>query len=95
MADSSSRNRRGSRTARRALVLGAGLALALSVAAPAMAQELCAGTTGTVYVCTDPTGRTLISDCVYLGDPTCQQVTVPGPTLTCGGARFPDSISCG
>lgn len=63
-------------------------AATLGLAAPASAQVVpsCVGTTGTAYVCSDPTGRTLISDCVYLGDPTCTPVVVPGPTLTCGGA---------
>ena len=66
----------------------------LFTAAPAMAQTtVCAGTTGTFVVCTDPIGGTVTSDCVYLGPPPCMWVTIPGPTLSCGGPLIP-TISC-
>lgn len=74
---------------KRATLFGAGLLVAASMvlAGPASAQTtVCAGTAGTVFVCTDPTGGTVISDCVYVGPPPCVPVTVPGPTLACGGA---------
>jgi hypothetical protein len=87
--------RRGAISRRRkGLVLGAGLALAAAVAAPAVAQEVCAGTERTAYVCSDPTGATLIDDCVYTGGSGCTQVTVPGPTLSCGGDLI-TAIRCG
>ncbi|MDQ4124724.1 MAG: hypothetical protein M3134_03870 [Actinomycetota bacterium] len=63
-------------------------------ASPAQAQTtVCAGTSNTVFVCTNPTGGTVITDCVYLGPPPCMPVTVPGPTLSCGGDLIP-YISC-
>lgn len=77
---------------KRATLFGAGLMLAGSVmaAAPAQAQTtVCAGTASTVFVCTDPTGGTAYTDCVYVGPPPCTTVTVPGPTLSCGGALIP------
>jgi hypothetical protein len=80
---------------RRAILFGAGLLIAgsVAVAAPASAQTICAGTQRTVFVCTDPLGGTVISDCVYAGPPPCTPVTVPGPTLSCGGDLIP-FISC-
>lgn len=81
---------------KRATLFGAGLMMAGSIltAAPAMAQTtVCVGTTSTVYVCSDPTGGTVASDCVYVGPPPCMPVTVPGPTLGCGGALIP-TIRC-
>ena len=77
---------------KRAVLLGAGLMMAGSMflASPASAQTtVCAGTAGTAYVCTDPTGGTVASDCVYVVLPPCIPVTVPGPTLSCGGALIP------
>lgn len=69
------------------VALGAGMLLAGLAAAPASATvPLCAGTQGTAVVCVDPTGGTLIEDCVYAGPPPCTPVTVPGPTVQCGGA---------
>ena len=67
-------------------LLAAGLACAaVLVPAPAYADATCLGTSGTVVVCADPTGKTYWSDCVYAGGDTCTQVTVPGPAVTCGG----------
>lgn len=68
---------------RKAVMFATGLMMAATVAlAPAAgAQELCAGTEDLGYVCVDPTGRTLIDDCVYLGPPPCIPVSVPGPTI--------------
>jgi hypothetical protein len=72
---------------RKALVLGVGLLVSggLTMAAPASAGPVCAGTTSTAYFCSDPLGRPLWTDCVYVGPPPCIPVTVPGPTLSCGG----------
>lgn len=81
---------------RRATLFGAGLlaAASLALAAPAQAQTtVCAGTASTVFVCTNPTGGTAYSDCVYVVFPPCIPVTVPGPTLSCGGALIP-AIRC-
>lgn len=77
---------------RKARLWGAGLLIgaSLGMAGPATAQvPYCVGTTSTIWVCSDPTGGTVISDCVYTGDPTCTPVTVPGPTLTCGSPLAP------
>jgi hypothetical protein len=63
------------------LMTAAGVALA----GPAAAQPVCAGTDNTVVLCVDPVGGTYIDDCVYAGPPPCKQVTVPGPTISCGG----------
>ncbi|HEX2057283.1 MAG TPA: hypothetical protein VHI71_02845 [Actinomycetota bacterium] len=81
---------------RRAILFGAGVlaAASLALAPPAAAQTLCAGTQNTAYVCTDPLGGTIITDCVYLGPPPCTPVTVPGPTLSCGGALIDPWIAC-
>lgn len=69
----------------------AGLMAVATLAAPAAAQvPVCAGTTSTAYVCIEPTGQTLITDCVYVGPPPCTPVSVPGPTVTCGGALISD-----
>lgn len=65
-----------------ALVAGATLALS----APAQASiPICAGTQNTVVLCVDPTGGVLYEDCVYAGEPPCTPVSVPGPTIQCGG----------
>ncbi|HEX2057282.1 MAG TPA: hypothetical protein VHI71_02840 [Actinomycetota bacterium] len=65
-----------------ALVAGA----ALAPAAPAHASiPLCAGTQNTIVVCVDPTGGILYQDCVYAGPPPCTPVSIPGPTIQCGG----------
>ncbi len=71
----------------KSFLLGAGLLVAgsMAIAAPAAASPLCAGTQNTVFVCVDPTGGTLYSDCVYVVFPPCMPVTVPGPVVTCGG----------
>lgn len=80
---------------RRATLFGAGLMVAgmLALAPPASAQTICAGTQRTVFVCTDPLGGTVITDCVFVGPPPCIPVTVPGPTLSCGGDLIP-FIAC-
>jgi hypothetical protein len=69
------------------LALAAGLVTAavLAPAGTAHAEPSCFGTSGTVVVCVDPTGTTYYQDCVYLGGDTCTPVTVPGPSVTCGG----------
>ena len=73
---------------RRATLIGAGLMVAGSLffAAPASASiPVCVGTAATVVVCVDPTGGTLYEDCIYAGPPPCIPVSVPGPTIQCGG----------
>lgn len=70
---------------RKALTLCAGLLLAASIASPAAAQALCAGTANTAVVCVDPTGGTPIVDCIYVGPPPCVPVSVPTPSVGCGG----------
>ena len=73
---------------RKATLFGAGVMAAgsLFVAAPAQAAApVCAGTQNTIVLCVDPVGRTWYEDCVYLGSSWCVVVTVPGPTIQCGG----------
>lgn len=70
---------------RRRLLAVALAAAAVSLPAAASAAPVCAGTTGTEYVCVDPVGQPLYSDCVYLGEPPCTPVTVPGPGVSCDG----------
>ena len=74
---------------RRIFSIGAGLLLTAGLASPAAAAEVevCAGTQGQQYVCVDPTGGTPITDCVYLGPPPCIPVSVPTPSIRCGGDR--------
>ena len=72
----------------------AAAAVAVAAPAPAHADANCVGTTSTAYVCVDPTGRVLWSDCVYTGGDTCTPVSVPGPTVTCGGAIGCDTTIC-
>ncbi len=78
---------------RRAVMIATGLMLAATVAfaptASAADGWICAGSQTAGYVCVDPTGGTLYSDCVYLGPPPCTWVTIPGPIYGCGGP-----ISC-
>ena len=71
---------------RKALTLGAGLLLAATLAPPATAQTLCAGTANTAVVCVNPTGGAPIEDCIYIGTPPCTPVSVPTPSFGCGGA---------
>lgn len=70
---------------RKALTLGASLVLTASLAAPAVAQTVCAGTANTAVVCANPTGGAPIEDCIYVGPPPCTPVSVPTPTVSCGG----------
>lgn len=67
------------------LLAAALAAAAVSMPTAASAAPVCAGTTGTEYVCVDPLGRTLYSDCVYVGSPPCTPVNVPGPAVSCDG----------
>lgn len=73
------------------LVLVSVLALStLGLAGPARA-EVCAGTQNIFHICVEPTGGTLYEDCVYVVDPQCIYVRVPGPVVTrCGNTQ----ISC-
>ncbi|MDQ4025388.1 MAG: hypothetical protein M3217_07850, partial [Actinomycetota bacterium] len=67
--------------------IGAALLLTGGHATPARAAapEVCVGTTGIQYVCVDPTGGTPITDCVYIVFPPCVPVSVPTPSVRCGG----------
>jgi hypothetical protein len=76
---------------RKATLFGAGLMAmggVFAMAPPALAA--CVGTTGTIIVCVDPTGRTLYEDCVMVVDPPCKPVSVPGPSVWCEGAMGPN-----
>ncbi len=68
---------------RKAAAAVVGLVAALSMAAPAAAQPLCAGEQSIFYVCVDPTGSSHTL-CVYAGPPPCHPVTIPIPTVWCG-----------
>lgn len=70
-----------------AIVLGL-VAGSLALTGPASADPACVGTDRTVTVCVDPTGGVLYTDCIYTGGSTCQPVTVPGPTVDCGGDLY-------
>ncbi|MDQ3914041.1 MAG: hypothetical protein M3323_01735 [Actinomycetota bacterium] len=72
---------------RRIFSIGAGLLVAATLSSPAAATEVCAGTQEFQYVCVDPTGGTPITQCVYVGPPPCHPVSVPTPSITCGGDR--------
>ena len=77
---------------KKTLVVLAVVAGSLGIAPAASAA--CVGTAATVVVCVNPTGGTLYTDCVYVVNPPCIPVTVPGPTLACGGAIGERLISC-
>lgn len=79
---------------RRMLVV-LGLVFASMGLAPA-AFGACAGTANTVVVCVNPTGGVLYEDCVYPWPkpPGCLPVTVPGPTLQCGGEIGEELLQC-
>lgn len=79
---------------RRIVVTIAAVAAMLGVSPAAHAAPVCVGTTGTAYVCVDPTGGTLYSDCIFVGPPPCMPVTVPGPSLTCGGQILDPILAC-
>ena len=74
---------------RRATMLVTGLAtaalMAFAPAASAADGWTCVGTQRLGYVCVDPTGGTLYSDCIFVGPPPCIPVSVPGPIYGCGG----------
>lgn len=63
--------------------VGAAVAATMTMAGPAAAS--CVGTQNEIAVCVDPTGGTLYENCVFLGDPTCTPVSVPGPVVWCEG----------
>lgn len=77
---------------RRIIVVLSIVAASLGIAPAAFAA--CAGTAATVVVCVNPTGGTIYSDCIYTGGSTCTPVTVPGPTLDCGGDIGEKLINC-
>lgn len=56
----------------------------IAMAGPAAAQPLCAGEES-AYVCVDPSGSSK-TVCIYAGPPPCTPVTIPIPTLYCGGS---------
>ena len=77
---------------RKASLICGGLLVAASMAVMPSASAqipLCAGTANTIVVCVDPTGGTPITDCVYLGPPPCMYVSIPTPSITCGGRLGP------
>lgn len=76
----------------RNLIAVAALAAAGVATAAAPAAAVCAGTTNTIVVCSDPTGATWYSDCVYAGTDPCTQVDVPGPTLSCDEGKLLDAF---
>jgi hypothetical protein len=59
--------------------------MAFAPSASAAEGWYCVGTQDLGFVCVDPTGRTLVDDCVYVVIPPCIPVVVPGPTFGCGG----------
>ena len=63
------------------MFVAAAVAVGAMAVAPA-ASAACVGTTQTVLVCAEPTGRTLYEDCIYTGGSTCTPVSVPGPDVT-------------
>jgi hypothetical protein len=69
---------------RKILSIGAGLMLAASFAAPSAASPVCAGPTS-IWVCVDPYSGPTTGPCIYVVVPRCLPVTVPSPTVTCGG----------
>lgn len=68
----------------RAAAAAVGAVAAIAMAGPAGAQPLCAGEDTLFYVCTDPTGSGH-TVCIYAGPPPCTPVTIPIPTVWCGG----------
>lgn len=78
----------------RPLVAGVLAVGALLATAPAHAA--CVGTDSTVFVCVTPPNvyPTEITECVYLGGDTCENVTVPfvgvsgSASVRCGGDLF-------
>ena len=93
-ADAQAEDHKGVGLMRRITIFIAAIAATLGMATAAHANPTCVGTTGTAYVCVDPIGGTLYSDCVYVGQPPCIPVTVPGPIVTCGGRILDPILAC-
>lgn len=77
---------------RKATLIGGALLVGASMAAMPSASAqvpVCAGTDNTIVLCVDPTGGTPIGDCVYVGPPPCMPVSIPTPSITCGGRLGP------
>ncbi len=70
---------------RKTMIFATGLLVAGSMAIATPAHANCVGTERTVVVCVNPTGGVLYEDCVHVVIPPCHPVTVPGPTIACGG----------
>lgn len=78
---------------RRILIMLGVIAASLGIAPAAFGA--CAGTQNTVVICVEPTGQTIYSDCVYyVIKPGCIPVSVPGPTIQCGGNIGEKILSC-
>lgn len=62
-------------------------AASVAVAGPAVAATapVCGGTDGTIVVCVEPFGYTYFRDCVYTGEPECEETSVMGPSFRCTG----------
>jgi hypothetical protein len=68
-------------------------AATVGMAAPASAAPVCVGTASTVVQCVDPTGATLVDDCVYAGSSSCIPVFVPGPRVYCLGGEIGQDLT--
>lgn len=75
--------------AKAALALAGAAAATVLPAAAASAAPVCAGTSGTLVLCVEPSGSLYYSDCVYTGGSTCSQVDVYGPYVYCDGRLEP------
>ena len=73
------------------LICGGVLAAASMAVMPSASAQipLCVGTDNTIVVCVDPTGGTPIEDCIYAGPPPCTPVSIPTPSISCGGRLGP------
>lgn len=72
------------------LALLAGVVASIGSASPASAA--CVGTQQTAGICASLTKTTVYSDCVYLGDPPCIPVNVPGYDVDCWGWIGDDGV---
>jgi nitrate reductase cytochrome c-type subunit len=66
------------------LALLGGVVASVGLATPAHAAT-CVGTQQTAGICVWLEKTTVYEDCVYVGQPPCIPVTVPGYDLECGG----------
>ena len=59
-------------------------------ATPALAEEICVGSENLAGACVEPSGGPIYEDCIYVGEPECVPVSVPGPELT----RYWPTVGC-